>query len=137
MKTDYQVSEKFKNKSKFRSSGKKRADTCYYKEYNKGDCMVKGTIQLHPWCKYCIKLKKLKTNYKKRGEMGLETLFKEAFKCFNSKNGNCSISFKDPQLSDICFYCLKNIRGLNPSENIKGSNPPKSVKSKKKESEII
>ena len=36
--------------------------------------------------------------------MGLETLFKEAFKCFNSKNGNCSISFKDPQLSDICFY---------------------------------
>ncbi|GAI93822.1 unnamed protein product, partial [marine sediment metagenome] len=118
--------------------GKKRADTCYYKEYNKGDCMVSGTIRLHFYCKYCRKVKELKTSYKKGGEMGLETLFKEAYKCFNTKEGNCSTSYNDPNLSDICFYCLKNIMGLNPPKNIKGSNPPKNIKSnKKKRSEII
>ena len=117
--------------------GKKRADTCYYKEYNKGDCMVSGTIRLHFYCKYCIKVRRLKKDYKKGERMGLETLFKEAFKCFNSKEGNCNISYSDPNLFDKCFYCLEKIQGINPPKNMKGSNPLKSVKSKKKGSETI
>ncbi|MBA7684800.1 hypothetical protein ES703_93213 [subsurface metagenome] len=48
----------------------------------------------------------------------LETLFKEAYKCFN-KNSYCSISFKDPNLSKICFFCLKHIKGLKPPDNLK------------------
>ncbi|MBA7492287.1 hypothetical protein ES702_02836 [subsurface metagenome] len=126
-----------KTESEIRSLGKRRADTCYYKEYNKGDCMVSGTIRLHFYCKYCIKVRRLKKDYKKGERMGLETLFKEAFKCFNSKEGNCNISYSDPNLFDKCFYCLEKIQGINPPKNMKGSNPLKSVKSKKKGSETI
>ena len=60
-----------------------------------------------------------------------ETLFKEAFKCFNSKGGSCSTSYSDIPLFDRCFFCLKHIQKLNPPENIKVSNPPKKIKSKK------
>jgi len=137
MKTDYQISKKYKTKSELRSSRKKRADICYYKEYNQGDCMVEGTIQLHPWCKYCIKFKKLKKGYKKGVGMNSETLFKEAFKCFNSKNGDCPISYSDPNLFDRCFFCLEKIQGISPPKNIKGSNPPKNIKSKKRDQKLF
>ncbi|MBA7615977.1 hypothetical protein ES703_23267 [subsurface metagenome] len=119
------------------SLGKKRADTCYYKEYNKGDCIVSGTIRLHFYCKYCIKVRRLKKNYKKGASMNSETLFKEAYKCFNSKNGDCPISYNDPNLFDRCFFCLEHIQGIKPPKNIKESDPPKNIKSKKKGSEII
>ncbi|GAI24064.1 unnamed protein product, partial [marine sediment metagenome] len=52
--------------------------------------MVEGSIRLHSYCKYCIKIRRLKKNYKKGVGMNSETLFKEAHKCYNSKNGNCS-----------------------------------------------
>lgn len=113
------ISEKFKTKSELRSSRKKRADICYYKEHNKGNCMVEGTIQLHPWCKYCIKIKKLKKGYKKGVGMNSETLFKEAFKCFNSKNGDCPISYSDPNLFDRCFYCLEKYTGIEATRKYK------------------
>ncbi|MBA7493063.1 hypothetical protein ES702_03628 [subsurface metagenome] len=138
MKTDYQISEKFKTKSELRSSRKKRADICYYKEYNQGNCMVEGSIRLHPWCDQCIKVRRLKKNYKKGEGMGSdETLFKEAYKCWKSKNGKCSISFSDSDLFDRCFYCLEKIQGISPPENIKESNPPKNIKSKKGDQKLF
>ena len=63
--------------------------------------------------------------------MDSETLFKEAYNCFSSKDGNCSISYSDPNLFDRCFFCLEKIQGINPPKNIKGSNPPENIKSKK------
>ncbi len=137
MKTDYQISEKFKTKSELRSSRKKRADICFYKEHNKGNCMVEGSIRLYPWCDYCIKIRKLKKSYKKGVSMDSETLFKEAYKCFNNKNGDCPISYSDQNLFDRCFFCLEKIQGISPPENIKESNPLKKIKSKKKGAEII
>ncbi|GAI30866.1 unnamed protein product [marine sediment metagenome] len=62
----------------------------------------------------------------------IETLFKKAYKCFNDKQGYCIISFKDPDLSDKCFYCLKHIKGLNPPDNLKAK-----LINKKRGSEII
>jgi len=64
--------------------------------------------------------------------MNLETLFKEAIKCFSSKGGTCSISYNDIPLFDRCFFCLEKIQGISPPKNIEGSNPPKNIKSKKK-----
>lgn len=69
--------------------------------------------------------------------MNSETLFKEAYKCFNSKNGDCPISYSDPNLFDRCFYCLKNIQGLKPPKNIEGSNPPENIKSKKENQKLF
>ena len=63
--------------------------------------------------------------------MDLEKLFKKAYKCF-SKNSYCSISFKDPHLSDKCFFCLKHIKGLKPPDNLKAK-----FINKKRGSEII
>lgn len=133
----YQISEKFKTKGELRSSRKRRADTCYYKEYNKGNCMVEGSIRLHSYCDYCIKVRRLKKNYKKGEGMGLETLFKEAYKCWNSKEGNCSISYSDSDLFDRCSYCLEHIQGIDPPENIKESNPSKNIKSKKGDQKLF
>ena len=137
MKTDYQISKKYKTKSELKSSRKKRADICYYKEHTQGNCMVEGTIQLHPWCKYCIKFKKLKKGYKKGVGMNSETLFKEAFKCFNSKNGDCPISYSDPNLFDRCFFCLEKIQGISPPKNIKESSPLKNIKAKKENQKLF
>lgn len=47
----------------------------------------------------------------------IETLFKEAIKCFN-KNNYCSASFENPH-SEKCFYCLEHIKGLKPPDNLK------------------
>jgi len=134
----YQISEKFKTKSDLRSSRKKRADICFYKEHNKGNCIVSGSIRLYPWCDQCIKVRRLKKNYKKGEGMGSdETLFKEAYKCWNSKNGDCPISYSDPNLFDRCFYCLEKIQGISPPKNIKESNPSKKIKSKKENQKLF
>ena len=69
--------------------------------------------------------------------MDSETLFKEAFKCFNSKNGDCPISYSDPHLFDRCFYCLKNIQRLKPPENIKKSNLSENIKAKKENQKLF
>lgn len=138
MKVDYQISKKFKTKSGVRSLKKKRADTCFFKEYDKGNCIVSGSIRLHSYCDYCIKVRRLKKNYKKGGGMGSdETLFKEAYKCYNSKNGNCPITYSDQNLFDRCFFCLEKIQGISPPKNIKESNPPKNIKSKKEAQKLF
>jgi phage replication O-like protein O len=57
IKNNYQLPENFKTKNELKLLRKEKANRCF-KDNNNGDCLVLGSIRLHPWCDQCEKLKK-------------------------------------------------------------------------------